>query len=145
MSLAGTRAADRLFGTEADRGPPDASGFLGYWRNTIPETSRIRELVIRATDDGGLSIRIWGATGAAPSDWGVRPAEAFACIEENAVQAAALLAVYDFGFMSTELQLRLNKGILPLMSFSTFKDGSGRSNYYTREFFYLSAEARPPC
>jgi len=44
-----------------------------------------------------------------------------------------------------ELQLRLNKGILPLMSFSRFGDDSGRSNYYTREFFYRGAGAWDAC
>ncbi len=137
MSLTSSRAADIVFGTEADRGRPDASGFLGHWKNTNPHTSGMLELTIESADTG-LSIRIWGVAGDARVDWGVQRAEAFTCVEENAVQAASLYATYDFGFMTTELQLRLNKGILPLMSFSVFRDDSGRSNYYTREFFYRS-------
>ncbi len=138
MSFASSRAGDLDFGTEAERGPPDASAFLGYWKNTNPHTSGVIELAIEPADTG-LSIRIWGAAADDRVDWGVQRAEAFACVEENAVQAASLYATYDFGFMTTELQLRLNKGILPLMSFSVFRDDSGRSNYYAREFFYRSA------
>ncbi len=138
MSLTSSRAADIVFGTEADRGRPDASAFLGHWKNTNPHTSGILEFAIESADTG-LSIRIWGAAAGVRVDWGVQKAEAFTCVEENAAQAAALYATYDFGFMTTELQLRLNKGILPLMSFSVFYDDSGRSNYYTREFFYHCA------
>lgn len=138
MTLVPSRAADLAFGTGADRKPPDAHSYLGHWKNTNPHTSGILELAIESADTG-LSIRIWGAAAGVRVDWGVQKAEAFACVEENAVQAAALYATYDFGFMTTELQLRLNKGILPLMSFSVFCDDSGRSNYYTREFFYHCA------
>jgi hypothetical protein len=144
MTPACSGAADLVFGTVADRGPLDASGFLGHWRNTNPQSSRIRELTIQAAE-GAFTIQIWGAVGDARVDWGVRRAQAFACIEENAVPAASLFATYDFGFMTMELQLRLNKGILPLMSFSRFRDDSGRSNYYTREFFYRNAGAPEAC
>ena len=61
-------------------------------------------------------------------------------MEENDVEAAALHAECDFGFMTAELQLRLNKGILPLMSFNVFRDDSGRSSYHTREFFRRADE-----
>ena len=138
MTLVPSRAADLDFCTEADRDSPDANSFLGHWKNTNPHTFGILELAIELADTG-LSIRIWGAAVGVRVDWGVQQAEAFACVEENAVQAASLYATYNFGFMTTELQLRLNKGILPLMSFSVFHDDSGRSNYHTREFFYRSA------
>jgi hypothetical protein len=137
MTLASSREADLVFGTEADRGPPDVSGFLGPWHNTNAGTSRIRKLTVEALD-AGLSVRIWGVAGGGLFDWGPQPAEAFACIEENGVQATSLYANYDFGFMTTALQWRLNKGILPLMSFNVFRDDSGRSNYYTRELFCRS-------
>lgn len=141
MTLASSRAADLLFGTQADRGPPDASGFLGHWRNTNPGSSGVRELAVGCTDTG-LTVRIWGAGADGSVDWGVRPAEAFACVEENGVPAASLYATYDFGFMTTVLQMRLNKGILPLLSFNVFRDDSGRSNYHVREFFFRSGETR---
>ncbi len=48
----------------------------------------------------------------------------------------ALAADFDFGFMIAETYLRVNKGVLVIVLFVTFRDDSGRSNYLNREFFY---------
>ena len=49
---------------------------------------------------------------------------------------AGFLAVYDFDFMQMSLAANMNKGLLIIASYNTFRDGSGRSNYFSREFFY---------
>ena len=46
------------------------------------------------------------------------------------------LARYDFGFADLTLAANEAKGLLIIAAFSTFRNGSGRSNYFTREFFY---------
>jgi len=38
--------------------------------------------------------------------------------------------------MQAVTQIRINRGVLVITLFNTFKDDSGRSNYVTREFFY---------
>jgi hypothetical protein len=47
-----------------------------------------------------------------------------------------LAAGFDFGFMRSEVYIRVNKGVLVIVLFNTFQDDSGRTNYLNREFFY---------
>jgi hypothetical protein len=76
-----------------------------------------------------------GATG--PIEWPRTQAKALANLEEEAGQrTAALTATFDFGFMRAETQIRVNKGVLVIVLFNTFRDDSGRSSYVNREFFY---------
>jgi hypothetical protein len=49
---------------------------------------------------------------------------------------AGFLARYDFGFSELSLAANEAKDLLIIASFSTFRDGSARSSYFTREFFY---------
>jgi hypothetical protein len=56
--------------------------------------------------------------------------------EEAGQRAVALAADFDLGFMRAETYLRVNKGVLVIVLFVTFRDDSGRSNYLNREFFY---------
>jgi hypothetical protein len=48
----------------------------------------------------------------------------------------AFRAFYDLGFKETILQAKVKKGVLVVANFNRFKDGSGRANYFSREFFY---------
>ena len=56
--------------------------------------------------------------------------------EEGGQRALALAVIFDFGFMTAETYLRLNKGVLVIVLFCTFLDDLGRSRYVNREFFY---------
>lgn len=138
MSINPSRRADGMFGIAKEAGTLLAEPYLGLWLNTDPATKRVRKLLIE-THGTDLSIQLWGASEDGLVDWGIRPAEAYVCTEENGVEAASVFASYDFGFMCCDLQLRLNKGILPMMSWSRFRDDSGRSNTYVREFFYRAS------
>jgi hypothetical protein len=51
-------------------------------------------------------------------------------------EGAAFKARYDFGFMETFLAAYLNKRILVLDSYNTFRDHSRRSNYFERDHFH---------
>ena len=63
--------------------------------------------------------------------------KALANLEEEAGQRTiALAATFEFGFMKSEIYIRVNKGVLVIVLFNTFQDDSGRSNYLNREFFY---------
>ena len=53
---------------------------------------------------------------------------------------AGFLARYDFGFSELSLAANEAQGLLIIASFSTFRDGSGRSSYFTREFFYREGD-----
>ncbi len=113
-----------------------AEKLAGRWVNTNPETQGIAECMIEQ-DGERFSVSAVGVGAEGPIDWPKTSAKALANLEEEAGQrAVALAAIFDFGFMSAETYIRVNKGVLVIVLFITFRDDSGRSNYVNREFYY---------
>ena len=114
----------------------NADKLIGRWVNTDPGTQGIAEILI---EQDGAAFRV-GAVGVGAGDsiaWPTTGARALANLEEEAGQRALALAVsFDFGFMTADTYLRVNKGVLVIVLFCTFTDDSGRSGYVNREFFY---------
>lgn len=108
--------------------------FCGDWKSTNSATKGIARIVVMR-QDGGLLVRAFGASQPEASDWGEARAEVFVEAGDPS-RIRAFRAVYDFGFMETHLQAKTEKGVLVIASFNRFKDQSGRSNYFSREFFY---------
>ena len=52
------------------------------------------------------------------------------------------MARYDFGFAEVTLAANENKGLIIIASYHRFRDGSARSNYFIREFFYRQEVVR---
>ena len=120
-------------------GPMGAATLIGEWLNTDPGTRGIAAIVIEQRD-GYLSVGLKGAGDDGLIEWPTARATALANLEEEAGQRAlALAADFDLGFMKAETYFRVNKGVLVIVLFVTFQDGSGRSNYVNREFFYRRA------
>src|SRR5207237_8456281 len=95
---------------------------------------------IRGHTVGRVAVRACGALPDAANDWGAVEACAFAGgIEVH--DGIGFKAFYDFGFMETVLAAYLNKRILVVDSYNTFKDGSGRCNYFFRDHFYQEETA----
>jgi hypothetical protein len=111
--------------------------FCGDWIGTNTSTRGIARISIRA-EDRGLSVRAFGAGEHELNDWGTVLAEVFA-EGASATRVRAFRAFYDFGFLETWLQAKTEKGVLVIASFNRFKDQSGRSNYFSREFFYRAS------
>lgn len=108
----------------------------GRWQNTDRHTRGLREITIGQVGEL-LSVSAIGVGINGPVDWLAKRVRPLANLEEEAGQRGiALAADFDFGFMSSETYLRVNKGVLVIVLFNTFKDESGRTNYVTREFFY---------
>lgn len=117
----------------------NAAKLIGEWLNTDPDTRGIAAIVIDQ-HDGLLSVGLRGAGDDGPIEWPNARATPMANLEEEAGQRAlALSAEFDLGFMKAEAYFRVNKGVLVIVLFVTFQDGSGRSNYVNREFFYRRA------
>lgn len=114
----------------------NAGNLIGRWLNTDPATKGIAEIAIEQDgEEFYVSAVAAGADG--PISWPRTRAEALANLEEEAGQRSLALAVnFDFGFMRAETYLRANKGVLVIVLFNVFLDGSGRSNYVNREFYY---------
>lgn len=113
-----------------------ADKLLGRWVNTNRETQGIAECTVKK-DAGRISVRVIGVGENGPVEWPVVDAEVLANLEEEAGQrAVALAATFEFGFMTAETYIRVNKGVLVIVLFVRFRDQSGRSSYVNREFFY---------
>jgi hypothetical protein len=117
------------------------SQFYGDWTSTNSATKGIARIKI-GWRDGGLVVHAFGASQPALSDWGEARAEVFVEAGDPS-RIRAFRAVYDFGFLETHLQAKTEKGVLVIASFNRFKDQSGRSNYFSREFFYCENPPRP--
>jgi len=114
----------------------NADKLTGRWTNTDPNTRGMSEITIERIGER-FSVSARGVGTNRPIDWLAKSVTALANLEEEAGQRSiALAADFDFGFMKAETYLRVNKGVLVIVLFNTFKDQSGRTDYVTREFFY---------
>ena len=114
----------------------NADKLIGRWINTNTKTQGIVEIVIKQEREE-FSVSALGAGLSGPIAWSQTRATVLANLEEEAGQRAVALAVtFNFDFMTAETYLRINKGVLVIVLFNTFRDDSRRSNYVTREFFY---------
>lgn len=130
------READRLEPSELPAGGPlDLRPLTGLWTNTNPASRGIVRLAVTELD-GGLRVRGFGAGSPEPVDWGEVPASVLYADGLRSRKGHAFLASYDFEFMASHLQCNLSQGLLIVAAFNVFKDGSGRSNYFSREFYH---------
>lgn len=111
---------------------------LGRWLNTNRDTRGIAECVVaQKGDDMTVSITTVGDN--EPIHWPIARATVLANLEEEAGQrTVALLAKYELDDRIVDTHVRVNKGVLVIVLYVTFKDNSGRSNYLNREFFYAA-------
>jgi hypothetical protein len=137
------RAEDQLpAGAAAPGGALDPALLAGRWHATDHQATGVVRLELRP-EGATLFVRAFGAGAAntagagtaGPNDWGEIEATAYGAAVTS-TSAMAFSAVYDFGFMVTVLAAYAKQGILVLDTFNTFTDGSGRSNYFSREFFH---------
>jgi hypothetical protein len=113
-----------------------ADKLTGQWVNTNPETQGVAEIIIEQ-DGEHFFVNVTGVGDEGAITWPRTQATTLANLEEEAGQRALALAVdFDLGFMKAETYLRVNKGVLVIVVYHTFLDGSPRSNYINREFFY---------
>ena len=128
-----SRLSDRAPDHPADRvAPIDPSPLLGDWINYDVASQNITRLTItRCGDD--IVVRVIGVP---DIDWAETTAYPFAMTVAGG-DAAAFQATYDFGLFRVAILAYLNKRLLVVDAYSTFHDGSGRSNYFARDHFYL--------
>jgi hypothetical protein len=115
-------------------GPIAPEPLLAAWLNTNSATQGITKAVL-VKDDGNVVLQIFAENNLQLGDWGKAVASIFAA-ESSSTEAMAFSALYDFGFMETVLQGHVRQGVLIIAKFDRFKDNSGRSNFFSKEFFY---------
>ena len=113
----------------------NADRLTGRWVNTDRNTRGLGEILIEQNGEQ-FSVSAIGVGTDGPIDWPATSARPLANLEEEAGQRGIVLSAdFEFGFMSAETYLRVNKGVLVIVLFNTFRDDSGRANYVNREFF----------
>ncbi|MDQ3803029.1 MAG: hypothetical protein M3416_04135 [Acidobacteriota bacterium] len=120
----------------AGAAPPDVSAMLGTWLNSNPETSGIARMVM-SEEGGKLWLRVSAVGPEGLIDWGAAEVSVFSS-SATARDAAGFTCLYDFGFAETRLQAMILKGLIVLAQIHAFKDGSGRVDYFVREYFALA-------
>ena len=108
---------------------------LGIWLNTDDESQGIIKILVEARGPA-LIVRAFGACDSGPCDWGEVQAGQVYSNSISSNLAAGFTAGYHSDFSETHLQANWNQGLLVMASFTTFKDGSNRANYFSREFFH---------
>jgi hypothetical protein len=132
------RQSDRLeagISAAAGPGPLDLKSLLGTWVNTNPESEGIVKLIV-SEGPAGLRVRVFGAGSPQPEDWGEVAVEKLFGDGLAATRAAAFTARFDRGFLGVQVQGNQNLGLLVVASFNRFQDGSGRSDFFAREFYH---------
>lgn len=130
-----TRANDLGASDRAATGTTiDPSALIGTWTSTNSGTRGVIKLIL-SNHDGVFTVQAFGALESSPIDWGIVRSQAFA-ESTGTSEGVAFSAFYDFGFLQTVIAAYLNKRILVVDTYNTFKDDSARFNYFLRDHFY---------
>jgi hypothetical protein len=109
----------------------DTAMLTGTWHNTNVASKGIPRIDVVAN---GAQVRV-RAFGAPAHDWGFVDAPVFAAALDDD-EAMAFSCVFDLGYADAHMQANLKGGVLVVATFNRFKDASGRSGYFMREFYY---------
>src|SRR5262245_51620714 len=126
---------DRVNTGDGTAGPIDTNALSGMWVNSNPDSNAIARIVI-SESDGTLSLQVYAIGPEGLIDWGSARADVYASTPTSGI-AAGFTCVFDFGFAEVRLEGMLAKGLLVLAQFHTFKDNSGRADYFVRDYFAL--------
>lgn len=112
----------------------DLTHLLGTWVNTYRETRSLRRFTL-APNASGYSIETVAATESGAKTLGKTEVRPFAP-HVNSRQADGFTARYDFEFLEMSLAAYCAKGLIVVSQYTRFTDGSGRPDYFNREFFF---------
>jgi len=113
---------------------PDLSPLLGKWKNTDKASGNIVNVNFTLEKDSVI-MHAWGDNQPELCKWGDAACAVFTSgIDTQIVEG--LEAQYEFGFKSTKICGNVKLGILVLQVYNSFKDESGRLDYFSREFYH---------
>jgi hypothetical protein len=130
-------AGPALAGSTSRTPPHPASALAGTWVNTNPHTRSLADLVVQ-TNRRGLDADGFGACYPRPCEWGLIPGTTFGP-SVTARIGTSFEVKWNFGFSRVVLLANYTKWrgrpALVVDEFTTFTDGSHRSNYEVTETF----------
>ena len=121
---------------EPNPGETTRTALLGTWINSNLDTNSIARIKI-SDANGKLQLQVFAMGPDGLIDWGTSDAQVFAG-GPSSHAGVGFTCNYDFGFAEARLQAMIMKGLLVLAQFHLFKDDSGRSDYFLREYFAVS-------
>lgn len=123
--------------------PLQISQFCGDWLNA-DRTGACGMLGVTLTEqEGSLWVRGLGMAKPAGYVWPRVHSPSYAP-DPASNQAWGFLVDYDFGFLRTIIAGYYKTSVLVATTYNTFQDGSGRTPYWTREFFHRRMAAEQP-
>lgn len=120
--------------------PLAPSHLVGEWLNTNRVSAGVRKIEISGDGDG-LRVHTWGGGEPFPDDLGETRGELFG-FDLSAREAMAFSACHDTGNLVVSVQANIKQGVLVVAYFTRFQDDTGRSNFFSREFYYRNEGAR---
>ncbi len=124
-----TEAQDTVGLPAAREGQVDLSPLLGTWVNSNDATKWIKKLILARKGD---LFTLHTFTVEEPTDWG----EVEITTYRDSGGELGFHAVYQVGSIEAVFAANVNKGLIVIVAFYQFKDGSGRPNFLCREFYY---------
>lgn len=112
----------------------DLTHLLGTWVNTYRPTRSLCRFTL-APSTPGYSIETVAATEGGTQTLGKTEVRPFAANVDSR-KADGFTARYDFDFLEMSLAAYCAKGLIVVSQYTRFKDGSGRPDYFNREFFF---------
>ncbi|WP_027945883.1 hypothetical protein [Amycolatopsis taiwanensis] len=141
------READRIGNGETalERRPIDLTPVEGDWVSTTGLAGGVSRFRARG-HNGSLLISASGYGATREGDWGEVPAQAFANTLRPGPGHAftAFVATFDGAQVRTQLESYLALGLATGHAFHRFAEGSGRRDYFTREFYIPATGSRRP-
>jgi len=136
--ISGIKRDDRPSGDEpreADAATGvDLHHLLGTWINTYRETASLCRFIL-SPGASGYTIETIAATEAGGRTLGKTEVHPFSP-NVNSRKADGFTARYDFEILEMSLAAYCAKGLIVVSQYTRFKDGSGRPDYFNREFFF---------
>lgn len=113
------------------------SSLIGRWTNTNVNSQGISHFEIKqdSTSLTGLAIRVFAHTDDGLKNWGDTAISTVFEDDIHQLDDDAFMAEYQFDFLTVRLQGYTNLGLIIMTALNTFKDDSGRMNYFAREFY----------
>lgn len=132
------REIDRLAdGEQPDAEPIDLDPLLGVWHNANHLTHGISRVDV-SERDGRVRVHAWAVhpTAGQTYDWGDVPADGVYTDGPRSRRACGFRATFELGHATTQIQVNVLHSVAVCAAFTTFTDGSSRSDYFSREFLH---------